>query len=244
MFTNIIDSISNIKNQYFPNNQIEKELSEILFNSNTFPNQIELKKIANYSNDTTNLVIIKKYILNYFNFTTHYNVLHNLLNLIEYLIFNGNFDFVITCKINYKEKLTELSKDYIYLDNGIDKGFLIRNKTSNILWLLENNEYLLSEREKIKNIVLTSESNYKCCKCLRCECDNNKINKNCYCKNKDNIENTNDKKYDIKIKPLEEKKNEINKITPIKKIIPKSNINLTNPDNLIDLIGLNDFNEN
>jgi len=252
MFTNLYNSISTLKDQYFPNNQVEKDLFDIIHNSHPFANPLEYKQIVTYLNYSKNLLIIKKYIPNYLNLSVQYNQLRNLLNLIEYLIFNGNYDFVVTCKIIYKNKFEELANSYIYLENGTDKGLIIRKKMTGILWILNNEDYLFAERDKILNLNSKLDKDIKsyckCCKCIICECEN-KINK---CENKTigqiNITYKNDKKFNINIRPVEinlDSQKDIEQIKIIKKIVPISkNNNDSNQSKQIeqiDLIGLNDF---
>lgn len=252
MFTSLTKTIFQYKNQYFPNNQVEKELFDIINSSNLFLNLSDLKKIAEYTNNPNNLLIVKRYILNYLNSNTHYNQLNNLLNLIEHLIFNGNFDFVITCKITFKSKLYDLVNSYIFLDNGIDKGLQIKNKIDNILWILENENYLLSERNKIVEKKNQNNQDLK----LNYKFDTNESNLNNTIKN--------NKPFNIKIKPLEKsesstqthaedlinfdqkyiKHNNNNLEIKIKKIVPiKKNTNGKENNQIKeeDLIGLNDF---
>ena len=152
-FDKLTNSLKSIKNQYFPYNQVEKDVYELLYSKTIIFNPIILQQIDNYTIDNEKSKILEEIIFQKLELKQQYSILNLLLNLIEYIIINSNKYFVNRFNnLTLKSKLTEINKFYMCLENGIDKGTLIHRKTENLLWLLNNEEQLYDERKKKLNI--------------------------------------------------------------------------------------------
>ena len=145
---NLTNSFINIKKQYFSNNFVEKDINEIIFSQNVMLCSNKLEQIKKYSSeiehiDTVIMIINDNLILN-----QYYKYLLNLLNMLEYLILNGEIKFIDLCRINISENINEIDKSYMCVENEIEKSDLVKNKIKKINLLFYNNEYLLEQRLK------------------------------------------------------------------------------------------------
>ena len=70
------------------------------------------------------------------------------LNVFEHLILLGNRN----CRLEIEKKLVniQLFQDFTVLENNIDRGIVIRQKSQNIVKLITNEEYLQESVQKIK----------------------------------------------------------------------------------------------
>lgn len=235
MFTNIINSLTDIKEQYFPNNQIEKDLVTIINRSEAFVEPVKLRNISKYTWDKSNCDIVLNWLKKHLVITQPFIILTNTLNLIEFLILNGTNNFVFGCKISLQPELLKLSGYNMYLDsNGVDKITSIRNKIDYILQLLTDTDLLNLEKEKINRLNRIYDQNYSTNSYYSKSSRYSDSDSDSYLKNNThiqsylpNINNKTEKKYNIVIKPLESNTNQ-------------NSISTKNNEH-VDLIGLNDF---
>ncbi len=254
-FDNLTSSLSNIKKQYFPNNQIEKDIYEIIFSPSFILDPKKLEIVKNYCFDLGKINQIIKILNDCMGINSHYKNLINLLNLLEFLLSNTQVEFYNCCvkNPNLKFNLNELSNSYLYLEDGIDKSNLIKHKIETINLLLNNNEYFLDQRAKaykLKNMLKNNnENNYSSLNlkldpnfiCDKCKCDQYKNSKLCKCNNCDKCDKC--KTYENKIS------NSNCKISfTIKPVIKSEEVNdidkpnKLNKTNSLDLLSLDDFN--
>lgn len=248
-FNKISNTLKTIKVRYFPNNQVEKDVYDILCSKEVLLEPTKLNTIINYTYDFEKGNIIKQIINENLTLNQEPNLLNNLINLLEYIVLNS--DKIYVSKINNKElveKITDIKNSYVYLENGLDRGVGIKRKTEKILWYLSDDDYLYGERKRSQNLKLKltdkqylkyggtkyyyqSESR----QCTKCKAFNLNDFSEQYCSKCIDFNNTEKKeslnnsyKYNIKIKPINNTEQ-------------KTNLN-SNSIPLANLIDLDDFN--
>lgn len=192
-FENITNSLNNIKKQYLPSNMIEMDMNDIIFSTNLIISCDKLEKVKKYSDTIDSVDVVVQIIKDNLIISQYYKYLLNVFNLLEYLILNGKIQLVNLLKDSLSKNLNDLLISYIYLENGVDKGEIVKNKIEKINLLLYDNEYLLQQRIqtiRLRNNLLKT----------------NAINTNTIKTTNIKITENNSNKLFFKIKPVQQEK--------------------------------------
>lgn len=156
----IQNSLDKIKAQYFPNNQTEKNVYGIIFYKDAIISTDLLAEISLDTHDYEKYNIITNVIwLNTNPSTKTLSQLLNIINLIEYLIFNGNYNFIENCQ-NNKNKFNLIS-EYKYTEKDEYKKIIIKKKIINLLDLLSDCEFIQIERLRAITVKNNIKNNIK-----------------------------------------------------------------------------------
>ena len=132
----------------FQNSSFEKDINDIIFSQNIMIYSNKLEQIKKYLSQIEYIDIIIMIMKEKLTLNIYYKYLLNLFNMLEYLILNGQILFVDLCRIHISKNINEINNLYVYLENGIDKSYLVKNKIKKIILLFNDYGYLLEQRLK------------------------------------------------------------------------------------------------